>query len=185
MAEPKKRARQQEGQKAMSIVRIANKDINGGLNIQRAMDQVKGIGQTMSHSLSYVIEHKFNIDPSTPIGSLNESQVTQVEELIKDPHKYRSAKIPAKQKERHGYWQRHAPNRQRSHFCSKAEHKQGCHASRMARIQASVRPEGKGPAYKVNRQDWSNSGRDKESHYSSPEAAGRGKEEIAWSNGCP
>ncbi|MCL5434530.1 MAG: 30S ribosomal protein S13 [Candidatus Marsarchaeota archaeon] len=88
MAEPKKRARQQEGQRATSIVRIANKDINGGLNIQRALDQVKGIGQTMSHSLSYVIEHKFNIDPSTPIGSLNESQVTQVEELIKDPHKY-------------------------------------------------------------------------------------------------
>ena len=88
MAEQKKRARQQEGQRATSIVRIANKDINGSLNIQRALDQVKGIGQTMSHSLSYVIEHKFNIDPSTQIGSLNESQVAQVEELIKDPHKY-------------------------------------------------------------------------------------------------
>lgn len=70
---------------ATSIVRVAGKDMDGSLNIQRALSMVKGIGSNLSHSLALTIESKLGIQRSTNIGSLNESQVADVEKIIKDP----------------------------------------------------------------------------------------------------
>ncbi len=68
-----------------SIVRLVGKDINGALSIERALDQVKGIGSNMAHALSYEIESKLGIQRSQSLGSLSEAQITDIEHIIKDP----------------------------------------------------------------------------------------------------
>jgi len=74
-----------------SIVRVAGKDVNGSLNMQRALSKVKGIGMNMSRALSLVIEEKLAIPRSTEIGTLSEKQMEDVEAIIKEPA---SAGIP-------------------------------------------------------------------------------------------
>jgi small subunit ribosomal protein S13 len=70
---------------ASSIVRIIGKDVNGALSIERAMDQVKGIGSNMAHALAYEVETKLGIDRHTPIGSLTEEQIGSIEKIVKEP----------------------------------------------------------------------------------------------------
>jgi small subunit ribosomal protein S13 len=70
---------------ASSIVRIVGKDVDGSLSVERALDQVKGIGSNMAHALSYEIESKLGIDRHTQFGSLSEEQVAGIERIIKDP----------------------------------------------------------------------------------------------------
>ena len=72
-------------------MRVAGKDVNGSLNLERALSNVKGIGMNMSHALALVIELKLGIPKSTEIGSLNETQIADVEAIIKEPA---SAGIP-------------------------------------------------------------------------------------------
>ncbi|HIH49988.1 MAG: 30S ribosomal protein S13 [Candidatus Micrarchaeaceae archaeon] len=77
---------------ASSIVRVAGRDVDGSLNIERALSNVKGVGMNMSHALALVIESKLNIPKTTEIGSLSETQIAEVEGVIKDPV---SAGIPS------------------------------------------------------------------------------------------
>ncbi len=92
MAEQKqsqKRDDKEKGEKgASSIVRLAGRDVNGALSIQRALSQIKGVGMNLSNSLSCAIETKLNIPRNTNIGSLSEEQIVAVEGVIKDPLSY-------------------------------------------------------------------------------------------------
>lgn len=87
MAENPKQERRGKAQTsgASSIVRVAGRDVDGSLNIERALSKVKGIGENLAHHLSIVIESKLGIARSTAVGTLNESQVADVEKIIKDP----------------------------------------------------------------------------------------------------
>lgn len=73
---------------AESIVRLAGKDINGGYPIMKALNQVKGIGLNMARNLSLVADRKLGIRQNTTIGSLDESQMEKLEEIIKEPSKH-------------------------------------------------------------------------------------------------
>ncbi len=66
-------------------MRVAGRDVNGSLNIERALSNVKGIGMNMAHILAFTIEGKLGIQRSTPIGSLSEAQIADLERIIKDP----------------------------------------------------------------------------------------------------
>ena len=70
---------------ATSIIRIAGRDVDGSLNIERALSKIKGVGMNMAHSLSIAVEAKLNIQRSTQLGSLSEEQIGQIESVIKDP----------------------------------------------------------------------------------------------------
>ncbi|MGI0100495.1 MAG: 30S ribosomal protein S13 [Candidatus Micrarchaeaceae archaeon] len=70
---------------ASSIIRISGRDVDGSLNIERALSKVKGIGSNMSHALALTIEARLGIQKSTQIGSLSESQMASIEGIIKDP----------------------------------------------------------------------------------------------------
>ncbi len=74
--------------RATSIVRIAGKDIDGKLGIERALQSVKGLGHNMSHALAGVIESKLGISKQTPIGTLEEDKISLIEKAIKDPLQY-------------------------------------------------------------------------------------------------
>ena len=70
---------------AASIVRVAGKDVDGSLNMERALSKVKGIGMNLSHSLALTMESKLGISRTTEIGSLSDAQIAEVEKVIKDP----------------------------------------------------------------------------------------------------
>lgn len=70
---------------ASSIVRVAGRDVDGSLNMERALSRVKGVGMNMAHHLALTIEAKLSIPKSTEVGTLSESQIADVEKVIKDP----------------------------------------------------------------------------------------------------
>ncbi len=84
----KEGARPQQEKRATSIIRIGGKDINGELNIPRALDEIKGIGSNLSHSITHVVETKLGIPKSTHLGDLTEQQIESIEAVIKEPTKY-------------------------------------------------------------------------------------------------
>ncbi len=85
MAEGKDQRQKREERGAQSIIRIAGRDIDGALNIERALSRVKGIGMNMSHSLSHAVEMKLNIPKATALKSLSEKQIADIEGVIKSP----------------------------------------------------------------------------------------------------
>ncbi len=87
---PKEHQEKQKAQ-AQSIVRIAGRDIDGDLNIQDALMQIKGVGYNLASALSISIRDMYNIPKSTKIGSLDEEGIEKIEGLLKDP---KQAKIP-------------------------------------------------------------------------------------------
>jgi small subunit ribosomal protein S13 len=86
--EKKPSAQNPQRAQVSSIVRISGKDVNGSLNMERALYMVKGIGGNLSRILAMVIESKLGIPRSTNIGSLTEEQVISVEQIIKSPAQY-------------------------------------------------------------------------------------------------
>ncbi len=86
--EHKKEARPQQQKVATSIIRMGGKDIDGELNLERALMEIKGIGSNMSHSICFAVETKLNIPKSTHLGALTEAQIESIEAVIKEPTKY-------------------------------------------------------------------------------------------------
>lgn len=85
MVAGKEKQFKKEEKAVQSIVRIAGKDINGALPIGRALVEVKGINISMANAFSYAIEDKLNIKRDINIGSLDDKQINDIEELIKNP----------------------------------------------------------------------------------------------------
>lgn len=86
--EKKKGPQKKEEHRATSIVRLAGKDVNGSLPMQRALDQVKGLGAAMSAAVTLILEKNVGIPHTSNLGSLSEEQLEKIEEVIKNPAKY-------------------------------------------------------------------------------------------------
>jgi small subunit ribosomal protein S13 len=85
-----KQQKQEHGRKsqvsgATSIVRIAGRDVDGSLDVPRALAKIKGIGHNMSRAIAIIAESKLGIPQSTAVGTLSEEQVTKLEGIISDP----------------------------------------------------------------------------------------------------
>ncbi|MCJ7478839.1 MAG: 30S ribosomal protein S13 [Candidatus Nanohaloarchaeota archaeon QJJ-7] len=63
------------------IVRVADTDIDGTKRIVDAIQDIKGIGDTVANA----VEGNLEFDPETRIGSLEEDELERIEEVIKDP----------------------------------------------------------------------------------------------------
>jgi len=70
---------------AVSIVRLAGRDVDGSLNIERALSKVKGIGSNLAHHLALAIDTNLKIPKTTAVSTLDEAQIASIENLIKDP----------------------------------------------------------------------------------------------------
>ena len=66
------------------IIRVAGTDLDGGKPIVRALRKIKGIGIAMSKAICLVAK----INPLATLGSLNESEITNLENVIKNPTKF-------------------------------------------------------------------------------------------------
>ena len=66
------------------ILRIMGTDVQGTLKTSYAVAQVKGV----SMSLSNAILKKAGVNPDLRVGFLTESDISKIEDVIKDPAKY-------------------------------------------------------------------------------------------------
>lgn len=66
------------------IVRIADKDIDGTLEVTYALSKIKGVGAALSHTIT----KKANINPQMRIGFLTEPETQKLEDIISNPTKY-------------------------------------------------------------------------------------------------
>jgi small subunit ribosomal protein S13 len=60
------------------IVRIANSDIDGQKRVAIGLQSIKGVGKRVSE----IVVKKANIDPSVKIGTLEDSKVKELEQLV-------------------------------------------------------------------------------------------------------
>jgi len=63
------------------IIRIASKDISGGLKVYTGLTKIKGI----SWSLANIICKKLNMDKNRKIGSLTKEEIEKINKFIKNP----------------------------------------------------------------------------------------------------
>jgi small subunit ribosomal protein S13 len=66
------------------IVRIAETDIPGNLSLAWGLVKVKGIG----YNTAIAICRKLGLDPSILVGYLDDEEVVQIEEVVKNPQKF-------------------------------------------------------------------------------------------------
>lgn len=84
----KRDQKEQRSRKASTIVRLAGRDVDGSLSIDRAIRNVKGIGFAMANAMSNILEKEQHIDRSTEIGSLSEQQVSALESIMYHPENH-------------------------------------------------------------------------------------------------
>ncbi len=66
------------------ILRIMGTDVQGTLKVSYAVAQVKGV----SMSLSNAILKKAGVNPELRVGYITESDISKIEDVIRDPAKY-------------------------------------------------------------------------------------------------
>lgn len=81
-----------ESEDFRGIVHILGKDVKGNVTLSNALRQVKGVGQNLSNVFANVISKEMKISKDVQIGKLSEEQVEKIEEMIKNPARY---KIPS------------------------------------------------------------------------------------------
>lgn len=77
---PKKAASEKENFRG--IVRIAGKDVGGELTLKRSLLRVRGIGHTLAQSASAIIAKELSIDPSKPVGELDDAQIEKLDKIL-------------------------------------------------------------------------------------------------------
>jgi small subunit ribosomal protein S13 len=66
------------------IVRVIDTNLDGDRPLRTALTGIKGIGHAMSNAICEI----GGFDPSSKLGSLNETELTKLEGIIKDPKKF-------------------------------------------------------------------------------------------------
>ncbi|MEK6812847.1 MAG: 30S ribosomal protein S13, partial [Nanoarchaeota archaeon] len=69
---------------AKQLVRVANTDLDGDKSLIRALRDIKGVGFAMSKAICHVS----GFDPKLKLGSLGESDIQKLEQVISDPLKF-------------------------------------------------------------------------------------------------
>ena len=68
-------------QKQQKIIRILQKDIEGGMTIYSGLTQIKGV----SCGLANAVCKKLKIDKTRKVDSLSETEIKKIEEFLKNP----------------------------------------------------------------------------------------------------
>jgi small subunit ribosomal protein S13 len=74
-----------EDQKTKHIVRVANTDIKGHTAVVVSLKKIKGVGYMYANAVCKIA----GINTNKKAGLLNESELSKLTEIIKDPSKYK------------------------------------------------------------------------------------------------
>lgn len=84
MAKPKKSTSRTEDESFNFIVRIANSDIDGQKKVVIGLQSIKGIGARTAQTIA----NRASVDRTERLGTLNEDQVKELEELVQSYVEY-------------------------------------------------------------------------------------------------
>lgn len=70
------------------IVRIAGKDIRGHIKLKKALSYVRGIGPTLSNSVSNLLTRQLNIASDIEVGYLTDDMIEKVDKILFALHEY-------------------------------------------------------------------------------------------------
>lgn len=79
-----KKVEKRPKEKLKSVVRVAGTDLDGNKPILYALQKISGI----SHSVSNFVCAKSGVEPDTRLGSVEESKIEKIEEVIKNIEKF-------------------------------------------------------------------------------------------------
>ncbi len=66
------------------VIRIARKDLNSELKLERSLWGIKGVGKNFAHAIRMVS----GIDSSKKLGDLTEAELAKIEDIVQHPTKY-------------------------------------------------------------------------------------------------
>ncbi len=70
------------------IVRIASKDLDGSLPVERALQGIKGIGVRMAKIMATKFEEVSGVPGNTPLGKMAEDKDKTLEDIVLHPNNY-------------------------------------------------------------------------------------------------
>ena len=70
------------------IVRVAGRDLDGTLSIERAIQSIKGIGFRMSRMIALTFEKQTGVPFDTQLGNVPENMDAKLEEIVLHPDKF-------------------------------------------------------------------------------------------------
>jgi small subunit ribosomal protein S13 len=76
------------GKEVRGVVRLAGKDLNGGLPIRRAIISVRGVGLNLGAMISRIVYEKLGFDAKTMLGELTEQEIEKLEHILRYPQEY-------------------------------------------------------------------------------------------------
>jgi small subunit ribosomal protein S13 len=69
------------------IVRIAGKDLNGNLSIPIGLQDIKGVGYRLAHTIAILFEKRTGVNRNKKIGALDDKNLKELEATIKSIEK--------------------------------------------------------------------------------------------------
>ena len=76
------------GREVSGIVRLAGRDLNGTLQIKRAITSVKGVGINLGEVISAIAYQNLGISDKTLVGELSEEQIEKLEHILHNMGSY-------------------------------------------------------------------------------------------------
>ncbi|MEM4272108.1 MAG: 30S ribosomal protein S13 [Candidatus Bilamarchaeaceae archaeon] len=64
------------------IVRLAGKDVRGGLRLKRALTHVRGIGHSLCGPVADVVARELNVSPDVKVGSFSDDQIEKIDGIL-------------------------------------------------------------------------------------------------------
>lgn len=76
------------GREVKGVVRLAGKDLNGGLPLRRAITMVRGIGTSLGNIIGKISYKQLNFNDKTLVGELTEEEIEKLEHILRNPGQY-------------------------------------------------------------------------------------------------
>ncbi|MDD2655908.1 MAG: 30S ribosomal protein S13 [Candidatus ainarchaeum sp.] len=83
-AAPRKEEQLEPGMRG--IVRIAGKDIKGGVKLMKGLLRVRGVSHTTSKIFANIISEELGITPNEKVGKLSDEQIEKVDKILTSIH---------------------------------------------------------------------------------------------------
>ncbi len=71
------------------IVRLAGKDVRGGLRLKRALTHVRGIGHSLSGPVADILSRELSLSPDVKVGSFSDEQIEKIDAVLNSLHNYK------------------------------------------------------------------------------------------------
>ncbi len=70
------------------IIRLAGKDVRGGLRLKRALTHVRGIGHSLSGPVADILSKELSLSPDVKVGSFSDEQIEKIDAVLNSLHSY-------------------------------------------------------------------------------------------------